>query len=363
MSKTFYHESYLGFQTLKECYNSLYDDVSKTIYWGRLTLDFSFDPEIVDSICALSNGEHNFSSGYDTHALVERIQDKSPIFIYGAGLFGRQWCEFLQQKKANLIGFYDRNYADLKNIMGFPVLPPPKTCNDNYFILISPYDYLDEIKNYLLSIGFIEDHILVCYSRKKDYTEYQYFDFPHNYIGNGAFVDAGCFDCDTSLRFARWCRGNYSKIFAFEPDEANLLRCRDNAKKYQINNIEFYRAALYNRTGKTGFRNHGTSSSQISEVGDATIQLVTLDEIVKDTTVSFIKMDIEGAELAALQGAEQTIKRDKPLCALSVYHRPGDMIILMQYLKLLVPEYKFALRHYSNMVSETVLYAFVEKNV
>ena len=78
-----------------------------------------------------------------------------------------------------------------------------------------------------------------------------------------------------------------------------------------------------------------------------------------DTLVSFIKMDIEGSELSALQGAARTIRRDRPLCAISAYHRPGDVIVLMQYLKSLVHEYKFAVRHYSNVDTETVLYAFV----
>ena len=89
------------------------------------------------------------------------------------------------------------------------------------------------------------------------------------------------------------------------------------------------------------------------------IPLVMLDEIVGNTTVSFIKMDIEGSELPALRGAAKTIRRDKPLCAISAYHRPGDVIVLMQYLKSLVPEYQFALRHYSNIDTETVLYAFL----
>lgn len=176
---------------------------------------------------------------------------------------------------------------------------------------------------------------------------------------NGAFVDAGCFDCGTSLRFVNWCEGRYSKIYAFEPDASNLLRCQEVAQKHQIKNIEFYQAGLSSHTGEAAFNSEGTSSSQISQSGDTTIQLVTLDEIVGDTLVSFIKMDIEGAELSALQGAAKTIQRDRPLCAISAYHRPGDVIVLMQYLKSLVHEYKFAVRHYSNADAETVLYAFV----
>ena len=77
--------------------------------------------------------------------------------------------------------------------------------------------------------------------------------------------------------------------------------------------------------------------------------------------VGFIKMDIEGAEFDALHGAESVIVRDKPLLAISVYHRTGDMLAIMDYLHELVPEYRFWLRHYSIGVADTVLYASVDK--
>ena len=72
-----------------------------------------------------------------------------------------------------------------------------------------------------------------------------------------------------------------------------------------------------------------------------------------------IKMDIEGAEFDALHGAEKVIRRNKPLLAICVYHRQGDMLAIMTYLRELVPEYRFWLRHYSVLDFETVLYAAI----
>lgn len=71
-------------------------------------------------------------------------------------------------------------------------------------------------------------------------------------------------------------------------------------------------------------------------------------------------MDIEGAELDALIGAKNTIKNNKPFCTICVYHRPGDIFVIANYLKELVPEYKFKIRHYGMSMCETVLYAFIE---
>ena len=73
-------------------------------------------------------------------------------------------------------------------------------------------------------------------------------------------------------------------------------------------------------------------------------------------------MDIEGAELDALYGAKNTIVRDKPLLAVCVYHKSGDILAIMDYLHCVLPEYRFKLRHYNGagvVGSETVLYAFV----
>ena len=69
-------------------------------------------------------------------------------------------------------------------------------------------------------------------------------------------------------------------------------------------------------------------------------------------------MDIEGAELEALHGAEQTIKVYKPKLAISVYHRLKDINDLPEIILGYNPRYKFYLRHYSLLsTSETVLYA------
>ena len=88
------------------------------------------------------------------------------------------------------------------------------------------------------------------------------------------------------------------------------------------------------------------------------IRTAAIDDIVdKNDRVTFIKMDVEGAELESLKGARKLIKRDCPKLAVCIYHRPEDMITLPLYIKSLVPEYKLYLRSYSNSDNEMVLYA------
>lgn len=68
-------------------------------------------------------------------------------------------------------------------------------------------------------------------------------------------------------------------------------------------------------------------------------------------------MDIEGAEMEALKGAENILKRDKPKLAICLYHKREDMWEIPYLIKSIKPEYKFFIRHYSNYEGETVLYA------
>lgn len=355
-------KKYSDFNDMKLCYSALYDDISRKMYMDRLSLDLSFDPSIVNHMVELYGADKRFISfGYDISSVLKAINEKIPIIIYGAGHYGKQWCEFLKTKHAKIIGFYDKNYKNLQNVMGFPVLEPPQKADGEYLILITPVNYIDDIYDDLLKKGFTPERLLKGCSKLENDIEHQYFDFRDKYPEGGAFIDAGCFDCDTSLRFSHWCNDKYSKIFAFEPDEKNIEICKQVAKQNGLERIEFYQLGLAKQSGAATFCVTGTSSSYISEDLEQgqKIILSTLDEIVGETKVSFIKMDIEGSELSALQGATEIIQRDKPLCAISVYHKPGDMVVIMDYLLSLVPEYKFALRHYSNVDAETVLYAFL----
>lgn len=80
-------------------------------------------------------------------------------------------------------------------------------------------------------------------------------------------------------------------------------------------------------------------------------------ESVIDDTVGFIKMDLEGYEENALQGAKGIISNQKPVLAVSVYHKRWDIFRMPALLPAFNPEYRFYLRHYGTFLGDTVLYA------
>ncbi len=83
-----------------------------------------------------------------------------------------------------------------------------------------------------------------------------------------------------------------------------------------------------------------------------------MDSAIGNEKVTFIKMDIEGAEYDALCGARKIIASQKPKLAICVYHKAEDIIEIPRLILDINPDYKFALRHYSLFDTETVLYAF-----
>ena len=88
-------------------------------------------------------------------------------------------------------------------------------------------------------------------------------------------------------------------------------------------------------------------------------EIVRMDDHLRDEPVSFIKMDIEGAEMSALRGAEQLIRRDHPDLAVCVYHSISDLFEIPLYIHSLVPEYRLYLRHHTPVFCETVCYAVI----
>ena len=100
--------------------------------------------------------------------------------------------------------------------------------------------------------------------------------------------------------------------------------------------------------------------SHVSEedTGTDSIEVTALDVCLYYKGVTFIKMDIEGAEYEALKGAERIIREQKPKLAICVYHKPEDIWELPELILEFNESYKFYLRHYSYQDNETVLYAF-----
>jgi hypothetical protein len=103
----------------------------------------------------------------------------------------------------------------------------------------------------------------------------------------------------------------------------------------------------------------------VPSVPDApSIKTLSIDDLVASQgleRLDFIKMDIEGAEMSALRGAEGALRRFRPKLAICVYHSLSDFWSVPQFLDSLGLGYRFFLRHFTIHAEETVLFAEVPK--
>ena len=188
-------------------------------------------------------------------------------------------------------------------------------------------------------------------------------------VGNGDVVlDCGACFGDTALYFAHKT-GASGKVFSFEfiPDNIEIFKKNVSLNPELTNRIELVDLPLWSVSGKTVYYVAFGPASQVSfepiKGATGTTITTTIDDVVKDkkiAKVDFIKMDIEGAELNALQGAIETIRVCKPKLAITLYHRPEDFGNITRYIHELNLGYKFYLGHYTIHQEETVLFAIAK---
>ena len=157
-----------------------------------------------------------------------------------------------------------------------------------------------------------------------------------------SIVDLGAYDGDTIREFLHFTGGEYRRIFAFEPDEKNFKKL---AKKTEgMSALSLFNLGAWDKKETLHFEKKAGRSSHKSETG-VPINFDSVDNVITEP-VSFIKMDIEGAEKKALDGAKETIKKYKPKLYVCAYHRNEDFFALPEKILSLNPDYNIFLRHH-----------------
>ncbi|MCR5012743.1 MAG: FkbM family methyltransferase [Lachnospiraceae bacterium] len=240
------------------------------------------------------------------------------------------------------------------------VISPEEFYKDyaDYYVLVNSMAANGEIVSELKAHGIPDEHIINLRECYENACDIQYFD--KNIVkssGKEVFIDGGCYDGRTVLQFAKWCEGDYEKVFSFEPDPDNFELAKRRMDNAALNNVNLYNKGLWNECTELHFAGSGSQGARIMEDGGITIHTATVDEIVAGGKVTFLKLDVEGAEYNALLGAEQTIRKWHPKLAVSIYHKPGDIFELPEVIMSMSDDYKFWLRHYQLSINETILYA------
>jgi FkbM family methyltransferase len=164
-------------------------------------------------------------------------------------------------------------------------------------------------------------------------------------------IDGGAYTGDSLAAIQKRTAGKVAKAYCFEPDPNNIARMKDFLKSQGLLDIAtIIEAGMAEKCGKYKLVGTGIGAN-LAEAEDGDINVVSIDSLDLDVLGKLcIKMYIETFELAALRGAENTIKKYKPELAICVYHQASDIYEIPKYIKSLDPSYNCILRGGTHMV-------------
>lgn len=186
---------------------------------------------------------------------------------------------------------------------------------------------------------------------------------------NEVLVDGGSFNGLSAATFAETCKRKnlkYQKIYCFEPIAGNFKALMQNTS--HLPNVTCIQRGLWSTSAVLTFLSGGEYDPEafIETCRDrpsnpcaikTELQTISIDEQFPDEDITFIKMDIEGAELEAVQGAAKVIRRCRPKMAISAYHKRSDIYTLPLLIHSLSPSYRLFLRQYGYTLYDMVLFA------
>lgn len=178
---------------------------------------------------------------------------------------------------------------------------------------------------------------------------------------NDVVIDCGGANGDTAMYF---CAKGAKDVYIYEFINSSIDKINKHIEvnptfKTKIHIIEKAVWSISNL--RLSYIDNG-NASQVGKENEYPypVKTLSIDNLVEAESiqkVDFIKMDIEGAEVSALEGAKKTIQNYKPKLAISVYHKSDDLITIPALIKQYNPSYRFFFDYYTNTGAEAVLYA------
>ena len=357
-----------GFQEMAEkVYAHLTDEISKKIFEARLKYAAEKD---LGYITGLESKYRNLNS--DMQVYVEKIQKGAHVMIYGAGVAGHYLFGRFKGFGVNVDCFIDQDESKgpvdgqtgIKVITEKDLIDNKELYGGKTVVISYPVKPVaHEVRKRLIDeIGIDEKNIIMGIFDWRN-NQGQYFDY-FAPCENEVFVDCGCFDGATCFNFAGWCGSKgFEHIYSFEADPKNYEKSKELLAP--LGKCELFPYGTSDANKKVYFASDAFETSCIISREEAEkknfegvteIETVALDDVLAGKRVTFIKMDIEGAEYEALMGARKLIMENRPRMAISVYHKFEDFVTLADLVLSMHPDYRIAYRHYGFDDLETVMY-------
>jgi len=173
-------------------------------------------------------------------------------------------------------------------------------------------------------------------------------------------VDGGAYCGDALGHFLRWHGPRFARYHGFEPDPisfARLTQYRAALPPALAGRITLHQAGLGAAAGELRLDPTGTPGTVTGGSGSLAVPCVTLDAALGAGRVDCIKLDTEGQEHAVLDGAAGIIARHRPVLAISIYHRPDDIVTLPERAIAALPDAALHVRAHDHDGIDLVLTA------
>ena len=299
----------------------------------------NLDPHYIPSAKEASRGEGIIKEFERFAAIGELLADEKSRIMYKKVLAGRISTCFLDlEHYLSLRPFYtEKEWADYVGKSHASI-----NIDANLFEYFYPYE-------------------LLLYAYRDNKTEVK--------VENGdVVIDVGAFTGNTSIHFAQ-LTGKSGKVYAFEasPKTAEILSKNvDLANEIGVSNINVVQMAVSDKEETLRFPNEVALGNRAIGYGGIEVSAIPLDAYIKRNSidkVDFIKMDIEGAEMAAIDGAREIIEKHSPKLAVSVYHKPDDLYKIPEKVLSINPNYEIYLNHGTRSLADTVMFFVPSKQV
>lgn len=175
--------------------------------------------------------------------------------------------------------------------------------------------------------------------------------------GHEIFLDGGAHHGSVARTFVKHTNGAFKQVVAIEPDPVSRARLERELQFWLPDDSRFtvLGCALAEADGEAPFHDGLGYASQLSDTGKMRVALRPIDALGVSPT--FIKLHLEGSELAALKGARHTLARHRPIVTATIYHNDDGIWKTALWLMETLCDYQFIFRAHAWCGTGAVIYA------
>jgi len=293
-------------------------------------------------------------------AILKTIFDNKTLIIIGSAyqkeIFEQLMSEF-NIPNENIFPYIDNMMYEVYSNLNFPILKIES-------ILNTLED--DFSKKYFKSLLKFRKTLNLLDIEKIELCKEQYIHYMLNYNNlAGDIIDVGAYNGDSLIVFKRHIP-HVNKFYCIEPFESNFEELEKNIKALNIHNTIALQYAISDKDDNKVYFEDTTETNSTAQIlsiknSDNFVLTKTIDSLFHDKKIVLIKMDIEGYEMHALEGAKKTIKEQSPNLIISAYHASTHIFDIVEKIMSYNKNYSLYCSHHPLAIHE-IEYYFINKS-